>query len=153
MRRLLGVLRDDDAGRRVRAATRPRRPRRSCWPRCAWSGLRGELVTEGQPPAQLAPGLQLTVYRLVQEALTNVLKHAVGATVAVVRLTFRHDRLEVEVTDDGAGQRAARARRSRASPACASGPRSTAAWSRPVRSADRLAGPQRIRPHPDGVNA
>ena len=104
MRRLLGVLRDDDDDSATAMAPQPGLgDLEHLLAQVRLVGLRGELVTEGQPPAQLAPGLQLTVYRLVQEALTNVLKHAVGATVAVVRLTFRHDRLEVEVTDDGTG--------------------------------------------------
>jgi len=64
-------------------------------------GLRAELVTEGRLPP-LPAGLQLTVYRLVQEALTNTLKHAVDAHSATVRLRLVDDGLEVEVTDDGA---------------------------------------------------
>jgi signal transduction histidine kinase len=64
-------------------------------------GLRGELITEGQLRA-LPAGLQLTVYRLVQEALTNTLKHAVDARTATVRLRITEDSLEVEVVDDGA---------------------------------------------------
>jgi signal transduction histidine kinase len=99
MRRLLGVLRDD-----MPAAFVPQPglvdldqllvPVRLV-------GLRGELVTEGQLPP-LTPGLQLTVYRLVQEALTNTLKHAVDAKSATVCLRFAENRLEVEVVDDGA---------------------------------------------------
>jgi signal transduction histidine kinase len=58
-------------------------------------------VTEGRLPA-LPAGLQLTVYRLVQEALTNTLKHAVDAQSATVRLRFADNRLEVEIVDDGA---------------------------------------------------
>jgi signal transduction histidine kinase len=64
-------------------------------------GLRGELITEGQLRA-LPAGLQLTVYRLVQEALTNTLKHAVDARTATVRLSITEASLEVEVVDDGA---------------------------------------------------
>jgi signal transduction histidine kinase len=69
-------------------------------------GLRGELITEGRPRA-LPAGLQLTVYRLVQEALTNTLKHAVDARTATVRLRITDDSLEVEVVDDGASPAAA----------------------------------------------
>jgi signal transduction histidine kinase len=110
MRRLLGLLREADveAGRspqpgmgdinalveRVRAAGQP-----------------VELDVEGEPVA-LPPALGLAVYRVVQEALTNVVKHAAGAP-ARVRLGFRRDALAVSVTDtgraaggpdDGAGQ-------------------------------------------------
>lgn len=65
------------------------------------TGLRGELISEG-PVADLPPGLQLAVYRLVQEALTNTLKHAVDARTATVRLRYLEPKLEVEVLDDGA---------------------------------------------------
>lgn len=46
------------------------------------------------------PGIELTVYRVVQEALTNVLKHARPTRVAV-ELTYTDDRLEVDVWNDG----------------------------------------------------
>ncbi|MFJ8578120.1 sensor histidine kinase [Micromonospora sp. NPDC093277] len=50
----------------------------------------------------LEEGVALTVYRIVQEALTNALKHA-GAATALVRLTITDDFLAVEVTDTGRG--------------------------------------------------
>jgi signal transduction histidine kinase len=50
----------------------------------------------------LPAGAQLTVFRLVQEALTNTLKHA-GATRARVNLRYWPGELEVEVIDDGPG--------------------------------------------------
>nr|WP_053175252.1 histidine kinase [Nonomuraea sp. SBT364] len=52
------------------------------------------------PPGPLPPGVDLAVYRVVQEGLTNTMKHAAGARAAV---TVGHDgdRLEIEVTDDG----------------------------------------------------
>ena len=64
------------------------------------TGLQGSLVTEGSLPT-LPPGVQLVVYRLVQEALTNVLKHAIDAETAAVRLRLRDSLLEVDVVDDG----------------------------------------------------
>jgi signal transduction histidine kinase len=69
------------------------------------AGLPVVLTVAGEPPA-LDPGVDLTVYRIVQEALTNALKHA-GKATAAVRLTFTPDHLEVEVTDDGRGPRPA----------------------------------------------
>jgi signal transduction histidine kinase len=51
----------------------------------------------------LPPGLDLTAYRIVQEALTNVLKHA-GARRVEVMLTYRNAQLEVAVSDDGRGE-------------------------------------------------
>jgi signal transduction histidine kinase len=53
-------------------------------------------------PAELGPGPALAVYRIVQEALTNVLKHA-QATRADVRVAATGDDVEVEVADDGRG--------------------------------------------------
>ncbi|WP_308053857.1 histidine kinase [Streptomyces sp. BV333] len=52
------------------------------------------------PPEPLPPGIELAAYRVVQEALTNSLKHAAGASASVV---LRHDEewLEIEVTDTG----------------------------------------------------
>jgi len=50
---------------------------------------------------ELPPGLDLAAYRVVQEALTNVLKHAPAASAAV-RIAYRDDDLLIEVTDDGA---------------------------------------------------
>jgi signal transduction histidine kinase len=53
----------------------------------------------------LPGGFELSVYRIVQEALTNVLKHA-PASSAVVTLAFRDSRLDLEVIDDGPPLRA-----------------------------------------------
>ncbi|MFC1437398.1 histidine kinase [Streptacidiphilus sp. N1-10] len=66
---------------------------------CA-NGLPARLVVEGTP-RDLGPGLELTVYRIVQEALTNTRKHAHGATHADVRLGYRDQEVEVEIVDDG----------------------------------------------------
>ena len=51
---------------------------------------------------ELAPGLDLTAYRIVQEGLTNALRHANGPRRADVTITFRPDQLELAVRDDGA---------------------------------------------------
>ncbi|GAA3721396.1 signal transduction histidine kinase [Spinactinospora alkalitolerans] len=51
----------------------------------------------------LPPGLDLTLYRVVQESLTNVLKHAGERTRTEVRVCFEHRAVRVEVEDDGAG--------------------------------------------------
>jgi signal transduction histidine kinase len=45
-------------------------------------------------------GLDLSAYRIVQEALTNTLKHA-HATTAAVRIRYRPEAVEVEITDNG----------------------------------------------------
>jgi signal transduction histidine kinase len=52
-------------------------------------------------PVRLSPGLSLTVYRIVQEALTNTLKHAGPAVTATVQLRYLDDDVEIEVTDNG----------------------------------------------------
>lgn len=99
LRRLLGVLRDEtdsagyapapglaDLGQLVREVEK--------------AGIGVELAVdevEGLPP-----GIDLTAYRIVQEALTNVIKHA-GPATATVRVAARDGSLEIEVRDDGRG--------------------------------------------------
>ena len=68
------------------------------------TGQRVELAVEGEP-VELDPGLDLTVYRIIQEALTNTLKHAPDGHVAVT-LRYLPDALAVEVVDDGGRGRA-----------------------------------------------
>ncbi|HEV7189496.1 MAG TPA: sensor histidine kinase [Blastococcus sp.] len=65
------------------------------------SGLEVSVETTGEP-APLPPGLDLTAYRLVQEALTNTLRHA-RATRAAVHIGYGDDCLVISVRDDGAG--------------------------------------------------
>ncbi|WDZ82587.1 sensor histidine kinase [Micromonospora cathayae] len=65
------------------------------------AGLPVTLTVEGTP-GPLEEGVTLTVYRIVQEALTNALKHA-GPATAQVRLLFGEVWLVVEVTDTGRG--------------------------------------------------
>jgi signal transduction histidine kinase len=66
----------------------------------ASAGLTVTVTTEGQQP--LSPGVDLTAYRIVQEALTNITKHAATGS-AEVRLVYSPDRLEITITDEGAG--------------------------------------------------
>jgi signal transduction histidine kinase len=65
------------------------------------AGLAVDLVREGEE-VELPPGVALSAYRIVQEALTNVLKHAGPARARVV-LRYATDELEIEITDDGDG--------------------------------------------------
>jgi len=69
------------------------------------TGLEVGHGTYGEP-RPVPPGVALSAYRVVQEALTNVVKHA-GASKADVRVRFLATALEVEVTDDGKGRAAA----------------------------------------------
>jgi signal transduction histidine kinase len=66
------------------------------------AGLDTTLEIHGQAP-DMAAGLQLTVYRLVQEALTNTLKHGGAGARARVRLHYLPGELLVDVDDDGSG--------------------------------------------------
>jgi signal transduction histidine kinase len=65
------------------------------------AGLPVSLHVDGEV-CDLDPGISLTVFRIVQEALTNTLKHA-GEATAEVRLTFGKEALVVEVLDTGRG--------------------------------------------------
>jgi signal transduction histidine kinase len=64
-------------------------------------GLAVELVVEGEP-RPLPRTLEVSAYRVVQEALTNALKHS-GGTAATVRVGYGPTVLEIEVRDDGDG--------------------------------------------------
>jgi signal transduction histidine kinase len=98
MRRLLEILRRD----MVETGLVPQ-PGLSDLPalveRCEAAGVPVELKVAGEPEA-LAPGVDLAAYRVVQEALTNAVKHAGPARVWV---TVHYDRhaLELEIADDG----------------------------------------------------
>jgi signal transduction histidine kinase len=62
--------------------------------------LKVRLQVDGEP-RELPQGLALAVFRIVQEALTNTVKHAGQDASADVRLSYESDAVEVEVTDDG----------------------------------------------------
>jgi signal transduction histidine kinase len=65
------------------------------------AGLPVELAIVGDP-VTLPPGVDLSAYRIVQEALTNALKHAGPARARVV-VRYGLDAVELEVSDDGPG--------------------------------------------------
>ncbi|MEA2149192.1 MAG: hypothetical protein QOD69_1022 [Solirubrobacteraceae bacterium] len=103
MRRSLGVLRRTDAD----APLAPQPGMDAIGALVAQardSGLQVELVTEGEP-APLPAGIDLSAYRIVQEALTNTLKHA-GPVRARVAVRYAAAELELEISDDGAPGRA-----------------------------------------------
>ncbi len=64
------------------------------------AGLPVRFTVHGEARS-LPPGTQLAAYRIVQEALTNVRKHAIGASAASVTLHYDASGIEVEVSDDG----------------------------------------------------
>jgi signal transduction histidine kinase len=74
------------------------------------AGLATELHVAGTPTA-LSPALDLCAYRIVQEALTNAIKHA-GSAQATVYLHWTANQLELEVSDDGRGPRTVNGSRS-----------------------------------------
>ncbi|MEU5215147.1 histidine kinase [Streptomyces sp. NPDC020807] len=97
LRRLLDVLKDDDE-----EATRTPQPTLDdLEPLLAGvreAGLPVTLRTTGTPPAQLSAGAHLTVYRVVQEALTNTLKHAGPTARATAHLAYAPGELTATVT-------------------------------------------------------
>jgi signal transduction histidine kinase len=98
MRRLLGVLRDDDAERPL--APQPGVEDVDTLVGAArTAGLDVGLAVSGTP-RRLPAGLGLTVYRIVQESLTNAARHAAGSRVGV-SLRYEPDAVDVAVVDDG----------------------------------------------------
>jgi signal transduction histidine kinase len=66
------------------------------------AGLAVELVVHGTPP-EVPGGVALAVCRIVQESLTNTLKHAGPDPAATVTISYRHGVIDIEVTDTGRG--------------------------------------------------
>jgi signal transduction histidine kinase len=100
LRRLLGVLRQPDEG----AALAPQPGLHDLGELVEGfrsTGLPVRLEVTGQP-RPLAQGVDLSLYRIVQEALTNALKHA-AATRVLVRLRYDGDEVTLTVDDDGVG--------------------------------------------------
>jgi signal transduction histidine kinase len=99
MRHLLGVLRTDDL-----TAGREPQPQISGLPRLI-KGVRatGLVVDFGEvgTPFDVPPGVELTIFRIVQESLTNILKHAEEPSAAQVTLTFDAPFVDVSIQDDG----------------------------------------------------
>ncbi len=100
MRRLLGVLREDGDGGEL--APQPGLGQLGeLVEHARGAGVDVTLAVDGAPRA-VAPGLDLSAYRIVQEGLTNVRKHAAGAP-ARVRVTWAPRELALEVRDEGPG--------------------------------------------------
>jgi signal transduction histidine kinase len=100
LRRLLGILRGD--GPELSLAPQPGLASLDLLlAEMGQAGLPVQLRVEGQP-APLPPGVDLTAYRIVQEALTNTLRHA-GPAHADVLVRYHTHALELEILDDGRG--------------------------------------------------
>jgi signal transduction histidine kinase len=69
----------------------------------ARAGVRVDLLVRGRP-RELPPGIDLAAFRIVQEALTNVVKHADTPSCRVI-VSYGTDELSVEITDEGRGSR------------------------------------------------
>ena len=102
MRRLLGVLRRDDDRSFGRVPQPSVEHIDVLVEQTREAGLPVELEIEGEP-RPLSPGVDLSAYRIVQEALTNTLKHGGPDVHAHVRLCYGGDAVELVVTDDGRG--------------------------------------------------
>ena len=98
MRRLLGILRGDE--HETRLAPQPGiADLDALVEHVRAAGLPVDVVVEGEPK-RLPPGIDLAAYRVVQEALTNALKHA-GAARAQVSIRYGVTALELAVTNNG----------------------------------------------------
>jgi signal transduction histidine kinase len=111
MRRLVGVLRSDDPearedvtpGSPAPAADLAPAPGLGDLPRLldqvSHAGVEVELTATGRA-RRLPPGEDVAAYRIIQEALTNVMKHS-GAATARVHLDYGEDQLMIDVSDEG----------------------------------------------------
>jgi signal transduction histidine kinase len=101
MRRLVGVLRDGDPAGPDLAPAHGLADVGQLVTGTADAGVRVQLEVRGtQRP--VPPGVDLAAYRIIQEALTNVVKHA-RTTVSRVLVTYDGDAIRLEITDDGDG--------------------------------------------------
>jgi signal transduction histidine kinase len=103
MRRLLSAFRPDPQADPALAPQPGIGALTSLVDRVRAAGTPVRLELDGEP-GPLPSGVDLSAYRIVQEALTNTLKHAGAGAKAEVHLAFRPDCLEIDVTDDGAGR-------------------------------------------------
>ncbi|WP_240134271.1 sensor histidine kinase [Streptomyces sp. MUM 178J] len=103
MRRLLGVLRTGDAPENGEYVPQPDvKQIEELVEQVRSAGLTVDFKVEGKP-RQLPSGVELTAYRIVQEALTNTRKHGGPEAGASVRLVYFDDGLGLLVEDDGRG--------------------------------------------------
>jgi signal transduction histidine kinase len=100
-RRLLGILRTE-GGLELREPLPGLSDLDGLFTRVRAAGLPVRYERSG-PPGDTPPGVQLVVFRLIQEALTNTMKHGGPGTSAAVRLQLAPGEVRVEVEDDGVG--------------------------------------------------
>jgi signal transduction histidine kinase len=103
MRRIVGVLRDDPS--ETRADFTPAPTLNDIPELVSRASDRATLEVRGQPP-KVSAALALTAYRVVQEALTNFLKHAGPQATAQVTITYGMRDITIDVLDNGQGENA-----------------------------------------------
>jgi signal transduction histidine kinase len=137
MRRLLGVLREDEPG-----GTRAPQPGidqlDALVEQVRAAGMPTTVTVTGAPPDHVSGGLQLAAYRIVQEGLTNALKHGGPGVEASVSLCWSGCRLRLEIANigtpvlapivEGGGLRGMRERAAVYDGAVTAGPRSSGGW-------------------------
>jgi signal transduction histidine kinase len=99
MRRLLGVLRQDGEPAGSLAPAPGLADLTPLVAQVGEAGLRVWVQVDGER-GPVPPGVDLSAYRIVQEALTNVIKHAAAAT-ACVKVSYEKGSVALEITDDG----------------------------------------------------
>jgi len=114
LQRLLGFLRSETIGPESRTGTSVAAPQPSLsgldavMTQLNEAGLAVTLHCEGTP-RPLPASVDLSAFRIVQEALTNALKHGGAGTIATVTITYGDDSLRLEIIDDGRGRSNSRA--------------------------------------------
>jgi signal transduction histidine kinase len=144
MRQVVGALRDPAEGPALAPQPSLSRVDKLVAQACD-AGLAAHLDVEGEP-VPLPAGVDLTAYRLVQEGLTNAIKHA-AARHAEVRVRYGADHVEIEVCDDAEGRTVLIRSRTGVGTAwwaCASVCPSTAASSKRVRAPRAGSGSARV---------
>jgi signal transduction histidine kinase len=101
LRATVGVLRQPGGGERSQAAVPGLAQLDQLVAGVARAGPPVRVVVDGDP-VELPPAVDLAAYRVVQESLTNVVRHA-GPASAIVRVAYGAAEVVVEVTDDGTG--------------------------------------------------
>jgi signal transduction histidine kinase len=102
LRRMLGVLRETGEERTSLAPQPGIGDIAAAVEQSSASGVTTKLVIDGAQRA-LAPGIELAAFRIVQEALTNVRKHAGASAAVTVHIAYEPQQIMIEVIDDGRG--------------------------------------------------
>jgi signal transduction histidine kinase len=101
MRRLLGILRQDGEPTGSLAPAPGLADLTPLVAQVGEAGLQVWVQVDGER-GPVPPGVDLSAYRIIQEALTNVIKHAAAAT-ACVKVSYEKNSVALEITDDGPG--------------------------------------------------